>query len=147
MTNACGHPSSFSPSRSSSTGLSHAVVTHNAFHASLLTPYKATKEHRENFPQPLLEIIEGEEEWVVEKVLDSRWTGRNKRLQYLLKWAGYPEADNSWEYKEDIFSPDLIADFHLKNPAAIKGVTIRSMSTAPASDPTVTSPTTCKACQ
>src|SRR6201984_2439214 len=43
---------------------------HNAFHASLLTPYKATEEHGENFPQQLPEIVDGKEEWVVEKVLD-----------------------------------------------------------------------------
>src|SRR6201985_2840434 len=115
---------------------------HNAFHASLLTPYKATKEHGESFPQQLPEVINDEEEWVVEKVLDSRRVGRKRRLQYLLKWEGYPEADNSWEYKEDVFSPDLITEFHRKNPTAIKEVTIRSMSIAPASDPTITPPTT-----
>src|ERR1700748_3197183 len=114
---------------------------HNAFHASLLTPYKATKEHGENFPQQLPEIVEGEEEWTVEKVLDSRRVGQKRRLQYLLKWEGYPEADNSWEYKEDIFSPDLIAEFHRKHPTAIKGVVIRSMSTAPTSTPTDIPPT------
>src|ERR1700747_658942 len=43
---------------------------HNSFHASLLTPYKATEEHRENFLQQLPEIVNGEEEWGVEKVLD-----------------------------------------------------------------------------
>src|ERR1700748_3561590 len=114
---------------------------HNAFHASLLMPYKVTKEHGENFPQQLPEIVDVEEEWVVEKVLDSRRVGRKRRLQYLLKWEGYPEADNSWEYKEDVFSPDLIAEFHRKHPTAIKRVVIRSMSTAPTSTPTVTPPT------
>src|ERR1700748_1160269 len=56
---------------------------HNALHASLLTPYKTTEEHGENFPQQLPEVINGEEEWVVERVLDSRWIGQKRRLQYL----------------------------------------------------------------
>src|SRR6201985_1808989 len=84
---------------------------HNVFHASLLTPYKVTEEHGENFPQQLPEIVHGEEEWVVGKVLDSRRVGRGKKLQYLRKWEGYPEADNSWDYKENVVSPDLIAEF------------------------------------
>ena len=34
-------------------------------------------------PPPLLEIVDGEEEWVVEEILDSRMV--NQKLQYLVK--------------------------------------------------------------
>jgi len=37
-------------------------------------------------PPPLLVIVEGEEEWEVEEILDSRRT--RGRLQYLVKWRG-----------------------------------------------------------
>jgi hypothetical protein len=57
---------------------------HNVFHASLLTRYNETEEHGCNFAQPAPELIEGEEEYKVEQVLNSRRFGRAKKLQYLL---------------------------------------------------------------
>jgi hypothetical protein len=45
---------------------------HNVFHASLLTPYKETEEHGENFAQPPPELIEGQKEYEVEQIVNSR---------------------------------------------------------------------------
>jgi hypothetical protein len=45
---------------------------HPVFHASLLSPYKEMEEHSINFPELLPDLIEGEEEYEVEQVLDSR---------------------------------------------------------------------------
>jgi len=42
---------------------------HPVFHATLLTPYKETEAHSPNFLEPLSDIIEGEPEWEVEKIL------------------------------------------------------------------------------
>ena len=42
---------------------------HDVFHASLLTPYKETSQHGPNFLEPPPEIIEGEPEWEVEKII------------------------------------------------------------------------------
>ena len=44
---------------------------HDVFHASLLTPYRETKEHGPNFPSPPPDVIEGETEYEVERILDS----------------------------------------------------------------------------
>ena len=41
----------------------------NVFHASLLTPYRETDQHGPNFLEPLPDIIEGEPEWEVERIL------------------------------------------------------------------------------
>ena len=81
---------------------------HNAFHASLLTPYKETSAHGPNFPRPIPDIVEGQEEYEVERVLASRRRGRKKQLQLLIKWKGYPEADNTWEPVEGVFAPQLV---------------------------------------
>lgn len=84
---------------------------HPVFHASLLSPYKETEEHGKNFEEPPPDVIDGEEEYEVEQVLDVRRQGRQKQLQYLLKWKGYSEAHNSWEPADQVNAPELIADF------------------------------------
>jgi hypothetical protein len=45
---------------------------HNVFHASLLTPYKEMEEHGDNFVQPPLELVNGQEEYEVEQIMNSR---------------------------------------------------------------------------
>jgi hypothetical protein len=45
---------------------------HPIFNASLLSPYKEMEEHGVNFPEPPPDLVEGEEEYEVEQVLDSR---------------------------------------------------------------------------
>ena len=68
---------------------------HPVFHASMLTEYHETTAHGKNFPKPPPEILNEEEHFEVEAVLDSKRHGRGTK--YLVKWVGYPEADNSWE--------------------------------------------------
>src|SRR5712672_2213479 len=88
---------------------------HDVFHASLLTPYKETVEHGENFLEPPPDVIEGEEEWEVEQVLEKRHFGRGKRLQYLVRWKGYSPAHDQWINKEDMTADDLVRIFEREN--------------------------------
>ncbi|KAL8738570.1 MAG: hypothetical protein Q9190_007985 [Brigantiaea leucoxantha] len=37
-----------------------------------------------------------EREWEVERIVDSRHVGRNKRLQYRVQWVGWPHGDGTW---------------------------------------------------
>ena len=55
--------------------------------------------------------MEGEAEWEVETILAHRHFGRQKKLQYLVKWLGYPESDNTWEPVENLHAEDLIQDY------------------------------------
>jgi hypothetical protein len=91
---------------------------HPVFHIDLLTPYWETTMHGPNFTQPTPELINGEEEYSVEKILDSRHFGRRQRLQYLVKWEGYPDSDNMWVDKDDVFADDKIREFKSSNPDA-----------------------------
>src|SRR6266446_5503855 len=85
---------------------------HNVFHASLLNPYHKTNTHGPNFTRPPPDLIKGEEEYEVERIVAHRRFGRSKRLQYLIKWKGYPESDNSWEPADQVHAPDLIKQYH-----------------------------------
>jgi hypothetical protein len=89
---------------------------HPVFHIDLLTPYHETLIHGTNYQCPPPDLVEGEEEYEVETVLASRCFGRGKKLQYLVKWKGYPDSDNQWINKEDIFVDDAIREFKLSNP-------------------------------
>src|SRR5712675_1816770 len=89
---------------------------HDVFHASLLTPYKETVEHGKNFLEPPPDIIEGEEEWEVEQILDKRIFGRSKKLQFLVRWKGYSPAHDQWVNKEDMAADDLVKIFERENP-------------------------------
>ena len=68
----------------------------------------------EDHPPPI--VINGEAEWEVEEILDSRWYRR--RFQYLIKWKGYGREHNSWESASEVFAPELTAEFHRKHPGA-----------------------------
>jgi len=64
------------------------------------------------------ELIEGQPEWKVEEVLNSR--RYRCKLQYLIKWKGYADAHNSWEPKENVTAPALLAAYHEQNTAAVR---------------------------
>jgi len=51
-----------------------------------------------------------EEEFIVEKILKMRTTKKGK-VQYLLKWKGFPDSENTWEPAENLECPDLIAAY------------------------------------
>jgi hypothetical protein len=89
---------------------------HPVFHIDLLTPYKETIMHGPNFTRPAPELIDGEEEYSVEKILDSWHFGRRQRLQYLIKWEGYLDAENMWVDKDDVFADDKVREFKASNP-------------------------------
>jgi len=64
-------------------------------------------------PPPI--VVDGEPEWEVLEVLDSRWHWR--RFQFLIKWKGFSREHNSWEVASDVKVPDLIMEYYRKHPA------------------------------
>ena len=66
----------------------------------------------------LFRSVDNEEEYEVEKILDSQLFSRCKQLQYLIKWKGYPESDNMWVDKDDVFTDNKVRTFKESNPDA-----------------------------
>jgi len=93
-----------------------AWTIHDVFHASLLTHYHETQEHGANYTQPPPQMVDRDQEFEVEQIMGHRLFGKGHKLQYLIKWQGYPKADNTWEPKELVFAPKLIAAYHQKHP-------------------------------
>ncbi len=89
---------------------------HDMFHINLLTPYRETDIHRSNYSRPAPDLVDNEEEYEVEKILDSRQFGRRRKKQYLIKWKGYPNSDNEWVDKRDVHAPEVIREFENQNP-------------------------------
>jgi len=78
-----------------------------------------------NLP-PAPEIIDGEPEYEVEKILDSRIYYR--KLQFLVAWKGYGREENSWVKAEDIHAPDLIKEFYWTHPDAPRQILTREVA-------------------
>jgi hypothetical protein len=83
---------------------------HDAFHVSLLDRYiKAVDGQTPGEPLPT--IVEGTEEYEIDRVLDSRY--RYRKLQYLVQWAGYDYIRTFWEPAENLnHSQELVDEYH-----------------------------------
>jgi len=70
---------------------------HDVFHMIWLSPYKETELHGPNHTTPPPDLINQEEEYEVEAILNHKRKGRG--FLYLVQWKGYPISEASWEPK------------------------------------------------
>ena len=71
----------------------------------------------EGLTRPDPEEVEGEEEYEVEEILKSRMN--RGKLEYLVKWKGYSNADNTWEPRGNLKNAEEVVEaFHRKYPSA-----------------------------
>lgn len=91
---------------------------HDVFHVSMLE--KVTKDNFNREPVPLPPVVvEGEEQYEVEEILNSRMF--NRRFEYLVRWKGYGLGEASWEPSTNVQNAkEEIERFHEKNPLALK---------------------------
>jgi hypothetical protein len=94
------------------------IEVHNVFHVSLLELYRKSTVSGRHQPPPPPEEVEGEENWEVEFVADSRYNKKRKRVEYLVFWKGFPPEQASLELLESLegTAEEAIQAFHKFNP-------------------------------
>src|SRR5258707_3551676 len=67
-------------------------------------------------PQPSPIMVNDQEEYEVEEILDSRF--RWAKLWYLVKFIGWSHSDNMWLPHVEVHAPATVEKFHLQHPDA-----------------------------
>ena len=93
--------------------LPSTMKIHPVFHVSLLEPAAndPVPGQKQSRPPPI--VIDGEEEFQIEEIYDSRAT-KNFGLQYLVKWVG--ENDPTWEPAINLDDAAAVDIFHKNYP-------------------------------
>src|SRR5258705_9136647 len=102
----------FIPLNSYRLELPDTMKNHPTYHVLLLERVAEDPFPGQLIPPPPLVMVDDKEEYIVEEVLDSRI--RQKRLQYLIKWLGYVQAD--WIYIEEVNEWEAVDHFHTQYP-------------------------------
>jgi len=89
--------------------LPKSIKIHSVVNISRVQLYKLQVEGQKKIP-PKLVIIEEEEEFEVEKILNKR-TVRGKE-KFLVRWKGYTAEEDTWENRENLKNAkELVEEF------------------------------------
>jgi hypothetical protein len=90
---------------------------HPVFHVVKLKPAPEDPiAGRHTNPPPDPVPVDGEEEYKVKEIMNSRFFSR--KLQFLVAWKGYGQEEWSWVNEKDLHAPELVEAFYQKNPGA-----------------------------
>lgn len=111
--------------------LSPSMKIHPVFNTVKLRPCHADAIPGRKAPSRPAPVIVGDHpEWNVEYIKDSRL--QRGKLQYLVKWIGYPQEESTWEPADAIDNAKcLVQDFHTKHPSAPRRISALIFSRLP----------------
>ena len=97
---------------------------HPVFHVLMVEPATLNTIPNQVQPLPLPVFIDGEPEFEITKILDSKVNQHrcNCKLLYLVRWTGYAGTDEetSWILATDLRNAaELVADYHAAYPAKL----------------------------
>jgi hypothetical protein len=97
--------------------LPKTMRNHNVFHVSQLDRYTPPVVGQPpSEPQPTIVDEPRDEEWEVDRILDSK--RRYRKLHYLVQWAGYSHVRTRWEPAENLENAqELVDEFHREHPS------------------------------
>ena len=87
---------------------------HPVLHVSEVKHYSQSAHQADSRPGPEFVDDDGSEHYVAERILDKRTKGRGRssRVEYLIKWEGYPDHDATWEPLANLQGAlDLVREF------------------------------------
>ena len=98
--------------------LPHSMRIHPVVNVSRVKPYcERLPGQPVTAPGPSNVTEDRDEEYEVERIVDSRYKGR--RLEYLVHWKGWSNTDHTWEPVSNLGNAaDAVRDFHATRPAA-----------------------------
>ena len=92
------------------------------YHVQMLERYRRSAEPTRQLEPPEPEPIDGEENWIVREIVDSRRNNRKKGkpTEYLVLWEGYTDEEATWEPYENIkgTAEEALEAYRTKNPNA-----------------------------
>jgi hypothetical protein len=101
--------------------LPNSMKVHPVFNVTMIRPHEPDpilNRQPAPTPPPIIAGPPGEEEWEVERIDDVR--RRYRKLQFLVKWKGWSNADRTWEPVENLErAPEAIAEFYRIHPTAM----------------------------
>ena len=99
------------------------VKVHPVFNVALLTKWQPDPIVGRVQPEPAPIIVDGHEEYVIKKILDSNWLG--KHFQYKVTYDGYGKEHDEWLFRDDMLEDlgaesleDYEKEFYGKHPTA-----------------------------
>jgi hypothetical protein len=96
---------------------------HDVFHISLLEPERPSKlPGRDVEPLPM-EIVDGEEWWEVDAIMDARVV--HNRPQYRVRWKGFPPSEDMWLPWAEVQQLDVFKNFMREHPEAPSPVSLK----------------------
>ncbi|CAO1294525.1 unnamed protein product, partial [Diamesa serratosioi] len=94
-------------------------------------------ENKSRLPKGLksvkLSSVDSGKEWVVEKIVDKRQ--KNGKIEYLLKWKGWPSASNTRQQPSRMNCDELIREFEDSKNAASTSTSTSTSSTSTSKKP------------
>ena len=101
--------------------LAHFRSVHPVFHVAILEPEKPSNIPNHVQPPPPLVVIDGELEFKISEILNSKIEKQRCpcQLLYLVQWTGYKGTDEetSWILATELpHASELVADFHAVYP-------------------------------
>jgi hypothetical protein len=104
---------------------------HDVFHESALRKYEFKGGKSYPKPDPII-AEDGSKEFEVEEILNKR--KRRQRIEYLVKWKGYPLHDATWEPFENVKELKALDEFEDLNVASAlceENVTVGAVNLQP----------------
>jgi RNase H-like domain found in reverse transcriptase/Reverse transcriptase (RNA-dependent DNA polymerase)/Integrase zinc binding domain/Integrase core domain/Aspartyl protease/Chromo (CHRromatin Organisation MOdifier) domain len=95
--------------------LPNTMQVHPVFHTSLLSPAGTNPHPGHLQPTTPPVIVDGEEEFQIEQILDSkRGRGKGGPITYLVKWTGWDQVN--WEPYNTVRDTEAVERFHRQYP-------------------------------